>query len=394
VSSIGDVFTGKTPSTSNKNFWNGNIPFITPADINKTKYVYRTERHVTLSGAEQSRILPKNTVLIVCIGSTIGKIALTDKDSVTNQQINSIICNKDSVEPEFVYYSILFRSSLLKSFSGIAAVPIVKKSLFEQFKVPIPPVSEQKAIIQVLGIVDSAIELADTVIAKTERLKKGLMQQLLTRGIGHTEYKETKLGKIPRDWLVKRIGDVCKVVTGGTPSTQHPEYFGGNVKWLKSGDIKKLYMYDTEEKITQLGIEKSNAKIHPACSVAIALSGRGQTRGRTTVLKEPMACSQSVAIMILNSELKPEYLHYNLSNRYMEIRNLTGNLDRSGLNLSIVSDIQIPVPSIAEQEEIALVLITVDKRIELEKEEKMRLGHIRQGLMDLLLNGKIRIKVD
>jgi type I restriction enzyme S subunit len=153
-------------------------------------------------------------------------------------------------------------------------------------------------------------------------------------------------------------------------------------------------MYDTEEKITQLGIEKSNAKIHPACSVAIALSGRGQTRGRTTVLKEPMACSQSVAIMILNSELKPEYLHYNLSNRYMEIRNLTGNLDRSGLNLSIVSDIQIPVPSIAEQEEIALVLITVDKRIELEKEEKMRLGHIRQGLMDLLLNGKIRIKVD
>ena len=220
------------------------------------------------------------------------------------------------------------------------------------------------------------------------------MQQLLTRGIGHTEYKETKLGKIPRDWLVKRIGDVCKVVTGGTPSTQHPEYFGGNVKWLKSGDIKKLYMYDTEEKITQLGIEKSNAKIHPACSVAIALSGRGQTRGRTTVLKEPMACSQSVAIMILNSELKPEYLHYNLSNRYMEIRNLTGNLDRSGLNLSIVSDIQIPVPSIAEQEEIALVLITVDKRIELEKEEKMRLGHIRQGLMDLLLNGKIRIKVD
>jgi type I restriction enzyme S subunit len=78
----------------------------------------------------------------------------------------------------------------------------------------------------------------------------------------------------------------------------------------------------------------------------------------------------------------------------MEIRNLTGNLDRSGLNLSIVSDIQIPVPSIAEQEEIALVLITVDKRIELEKEEKMRLGHIRQGLMDLLLNGKIRIKVD
>jgi type I restriction enzyme S subunit len=265
--------------------------------------------------------------------------------------------------------------------------------LVKSLRIPLPSLSEQRGIVGVLGVVDSVIAKTGEVIAKTERLKKGLMQTLLTRGIGHKEYKQTPIGTLPKEWKIEKIGNVCKVVTGGTPSTKHPEYFGGNIKWLKSGDIKKLYIYDTEEKLTQLGVENSNAKIHPANSVAIALSGRGLTRGRTAVIKEPMACSQSVAIMIPNSELLPEYIHYNLSNRYLEIRNLTGHFDRSGLNLSIVSDIEIPMPSIAEQEKITSILVTIDKKLELEKDEKAKLERIKQGLMDLL-TGKIRVKVD
>ena len=76
----------------------------------------------------------------------------------------------------------------------------------EDFQVPLPPMREQRAIVGVLGIVNSALELADRVIAKTERLKKGLMQQLLTHGIGHTEYKNTPIGKIPKEWECQAIG--------------------------------------------------------------------------------------------------------------------------------------------------------------------------------------------
>jgi type I restriction enzyme S subunit len=200
-----------------------------------------------------------------------------------------------------------------------------------------------------------------------------------------TDFEETSIGKIPIGWNVEKIGDVCNVVTGGTPSTKHAEYFGGNVKWLKSGDIKKVYIYDTEEKITQLGVENSNAKIHPPNSVAIALSGRGQTRGKTAVIREPMACSQSVAIMVPMSELLPEYLHYNLSNRYLEIRNLTGNLDRSGLNLSIVSDIKIPLPALDEQKRITEVLGVVDSAVELADKVIAKTERLKKGLMQKLL---------
>ena len=180
ISLIGDTSTGKTPSTQNDEYWNGEIPFITPADIKESKYVYETERHVTPKGAEQSNLLPKDTVLTVCIGSTIGKVALTYKESVTNQQINSIICDKEIAEPHYVYYALLFRSHLLKSFSGVAAVPIVKKSLFEQFRIPIPPLPEQSKIAEILSSVDSKLELERKEKARLERIKRGLMDLLLT----------------------------------------------------------------------------------------------------------------------------------------------------------------------------------------------------------------------
>jgi len=177
---IGKITTGKTPSTSNRAYWNGDIPFITPADIKEGKYIYQTERCVTSQGTQQiGFILPANAVLVVCIGSTIGKTGLTYKESVTNQQINSIICNNDTSK-HYVYYATTFRADLLRSFSGVAAVPIIKKSLFEQVKFPLPPLPEQQKIAEILGGVDGRLELLRKRKERLERIKKGLMNDLLT----------------------------------------------------------------------------------------------------------------------------------------------------------------------------------------------------------------------
>ena len=177
---LGKITTGKTPSTSNSAYWNGTIPFITPADVRKEKYVYETERHVTSQGAQEIGFtLPADTVLVVCIGSTIGKTGLTYMESVTNQQINSIVCNEDT-NKDYVYYATTFRADLLRSFSGVAAVPIIKKSLFEQFKLPLPPVHEQKKIADILGAIDERLELLRKRKERLERVKKGLMDVLLT----------------------------------------------------------------------------------------------------------------------------------------------------------------------------------------------------------------------
>ena len=181
INSIGDVITGKTPSTSNKLFWNGDIPFITPGEIAVGKYANQSNRYLTLKGVDNvAKLLPKDTVMVVCIGSTIGKVAMTFQDSVTNQQINSIICDGDIADPSFLFYSISRKSMLIKSIAGTAAVPIIKKSLFEQITIPLPPLPEQKKIAEILSTVDRKIELERKRKEKLERIKKGLMNDLLT----------------------------------------------------------------------------------------------------------------------------------------------------------------------------------------------------------------------
>jgi len=180
IKNIGNIITGKTPPTKNKIYWNGNIPFITPADIKQNKYINNTERNVSNEGVRRiGYILPKESVVVVCIGSTIGKIGLTSKESVTNQQNNSIVCKK-KINPHYVYYALLLRSKILKSFSGIAAVPIINKTLFGNLEIPLPPLPEQQKIAEILSTVDSRLEILRKRKGKLEKIKKGLMNDLLT----------------------------------------------------------------------------------------------------------------------------------------------------------------------------------------------------------------------
>ncbi|MEW6002705.1 MAG: restriction endonuclease subunit S [Nitrospirota bacterium] len=180
IKNIGKVITGKTPPTSNQEFWNGEIPFITPVDIQEAKYVNKAERNITLKGAEKvGTLLPKDTVLVVCIGSTIGKVALTYSQCISNQQINAVIVGDDN-NSHYVYYAISFKSGFLRSFSGTAAVPIIKKSLFETLKLPLAPLPEQQEIADILGSVDEKLDLLKEKKERFKKIKKGLMNDLLT----------------------------------------------------------------------------------------------------------------------------------------------------------------------------------------------------------------------
>ena len=174
-------------------------------------------------------------------------------------------------------------------------------------------------------------------------------------------------------WPVKRIGDICDVMTGGTPSKGNPEYFeGGKIRWLVSGDIHRKEIVDCEGRITQLGLENSNAKYLPVNSVLIALNGQGRTRGTVAMLRTEATCNQSlVSIYPKNrKEVLPEYVYVNLDGRYEEIRRITGDdgNDRRGLNMALVKSIEIPVAPLGEQKRIVkmlgLAFRGIDKTIE------------------------------
>jgi type I restriction enzyme S subunit len=161
-------------------------------------------------------------------------------------------------------------------------------------------------------------------------------------------------------WETKKIGDICHLMTGGTPSRSNPEYFGGETRWLVSGDIHQGQIFDCEGRITEAGMKDSNAKLLPVNSVMIALNGQGKTRGTVALLRTEATCNQSLVSIYPNDpkKLLPEFLYVNLHGRYQEIRQMTGDSgnDRRGLNMILIRNIEIPVPPLPEQKRIVAIL--------------------------------------
>jgi len=163
-----------------------------------------------------------------------------------------------------------------------------------------------------------------------------------------------------KGWQIKKIGDVCRLMTGGTPSRKKPDYFGGDIRWLVSGDIHQAEIFDCEGRITQEGMKNCNAKLLPVNSVMIALNGQGKTRGTVALLRTPATCNQSLVSISPNDpdELMPEFLYVNLHGRYQEIRTMTGDSgnDRRGLNMMLIRGIEIPIAPLSEQQRIVGLL--------------------------------------
>lgn len=161
---------------------------------------------------------------------------------------------------------------------------------------------------------------------------------------------------LPSGWRWVELGEVCEVATGGTPNTGIAEYYGGNIAWMKSGDVKGTYIDDATHQISEEGLQNSNARVHPRGTVLLAMSGQGKTRGLSAILRIEAACSQSVAAILPNEYLLPEIIHYWLMAHYDDTRGITGDNERSGLNLRLVRNIFIPIPPLSEQKRIAAIL--------------------------------------
>ncbi len=179
ISELGIVSTGGTPSTSSQEFWNGDIPWITPTDITHSKNIFTSERKISQKGLQSIRQIPANSLLVTCIAS-IGKNAILRRDGACNQQINAVVPNED-IDVDFLFYAIELSSDRLKASAGITATLIVSKALFEKFQLlaPVCP-NEQTAIATILSDMDAEIQALEQRLGKTRQIKQGMMQELLT----------------------------------------------------------------------------------------------------------------------------------------------------------------------------------------------------------------------
>ena len=383
---IADIRNGATPSTHISANWDGSIPWCTPTDITNApgKYLTETARSITdngLAGCGAS-LLPAGALLL-CSRATIGEIKIALSPICTNQGFKSLVCTKQ-VHNEFLYYLILtLKPRLVQKAIGSTFLEIGKHAL-ASMEVRLPLLKEQRAIAEALSDVDGLLESLELLIAKKRAIKQATMQQLLTG--------KTRLPGFSDEWKTKRIRDFTDCIAGGTPSTFISEYWGGAIRWMSSGELNDKIIFDVEGRITDLGLRESNTKIIPPKCTLIGLAGQGKTRGTVAFSKIELCINQSIAAIYPNESFFPEYLYHNLDARYDELRGMsTGDGGRGGLNLQIIRAIDLPFPTIDEQCAIATVLSDMDAEIAALEQRRDKTHALKQGMMQQLLTGKIRL---
>jgi len=276
-------------------------------------------------------------------------------------------------------------------------VPHVDKNVLENLTLLLPPLPEQQKIAEILSTVDSAIEKVNQAIEKTQRLKKGLMQELLTKGIGHKEFKDTEIGRIPKEWEVVRLGEVAQVKGGKRLPKGH-----------KLVDYKTPYPYIRVVDFKNMSIDTKNIKyllpethsmIHrytiSSNDVYISIAGTVGLVGLVPEQLDSANLTENAAKLCNLKNVSKEFLAYVLSSSKIQnqIRSLAGKAQQPKLALFRIEKIKLPLPPLPEQQKIAEILSTVDKRLELLRAKKEKLERIKKGLMNDLLTGRRRIRI-
>ena len=222
---IGKIVTGKTPPTIRVELFGEDYPFITPSDIPtfKERYLSNTERGLSADGYKkmQSIVLPPASVCVVCIGSTIGKICLTSKECITNQQLNSIIINKNKFNPLYIYYAIRNYIPEIKVITGGtgAGKSILNKTSFGNLEISLDENKDiQTKIAKILSNYDDLIENNNRRIKILEEMAHKIYKEWFVdfKFPGHetTTFKDSELGKIPSNWEIKEVSDISKLYKG------------------------------------------------------------------------------------------------------------------------------------------------------------------------------------
>lgn len=283
------------------------------------------------------------------------------------------------------YLNLLSKTPKLKNYFALSCVGVdIEKMLFriEDWKkrvVKIPSIEEQREVVSFFDIFNRKLEKQRGKIKQLEQFKKGMMQKIFSQELQFRDEDGGEFGEWENYKLEKLL---TRISPGATPSTLEPSYWGGEIPWASSGEINLRNIYDVEKRITSLGFKNSSTSIIPRGSVLIALAGQGKTRGKVAINHIELTTNQSLAAMIPNDLLLVQYLFFDLEYRYEELRNLSaGDGGRGGLNLKLLKNLKMEVPSVKEQEKISYFLLMLDTKIEKEKEKLMILEEQKRGFM-------------
>jgi len=324
---------------------------------------------------EITKKVTKNDILI-SVRAPVGETNLAPYDICIGRGLAGIRVNKEVGNYLFYFYYLKYISNKIQNFSSGSTFKAIGKDEIKRIILAVPPLPEQQKIAEILSTVDEGIEVCDKKIEKLERYKKGKMQQLLTKGIGHKKFKKSEIGEIPEGWEVVKVKNLFE-------KAKNKRIIGIKTKeYLKEG---KFPIIDQSNKFIS-GYTNDENRVYKG-DLPIIIFG-----DHTKIFKFldfPFALgADGTKILILKKNYNIKYIYYILN--FIKFQN-----EGYRRHIDILREKVIAISSNSiEQQKIAEVLSTIDELIELEKQKKEKLERYKKGLMNDLLTGRKRVKIN
>lgn len=342
-------------------------------------------KHISASAKEAERYtLTVGDVIFNNTNSNdwVGKTAVFDQEGeyVFSNHMTRLRAQRELVMPEYLASYLHFLWAM--GYSKTRAKHWVSQAGIEgaalaSFKIPLPTLPEQQRIVDVLRQAEAVTKLRNDFDELLTRTKRKLFIEMF--GDPNPKFNT--------QWPSVKLGSFVTIGTGGTPSREQDDSYGGTLAWVKSTDLKDNVITSTEERVSELGIQRSNAKTYPKQTVMLAMYGQGQTRGRTGKLLIEAACNQACAALLPSDELLPDYLWVWLQLSYESVRALGRGGQQENLNLDIVRGIKVPKPPVPLQQEFSRRLTQLLETVKASRLSRTRMDTLLKVLRVEALTG-------
>ncbi len=300
---LGEIKTGSTPSTSADEFWGGEVPFVTPSELDAGQPIIAAPRTLTLAGVNNSRLVKANAILVCCIGS-LGKIGVAGRDLVTNQQINSIEFDESKVHPRYGFHACRQLKSHLVSIAPATTVPIVSKSKFAELEIPVPPPHDQLRIAAILDKAEAIRAKRREALAQLDYLTQSIFMNMFGDPVTN-----------PKSWQTGiTLGEVAEIVSGITKGRKLAGKATREIPYLAVANVQDMKLsLDTVKRIDATEDEIFRYALKDG-DLLLTEGGDPDKLGRGTLwhgeLAECIHQNHIFRVRLTSDKLTPHYLNW------------------------------------------------------------------------------------
>lgn len=396
LSDFGKIQSGGTPSTTMAEYWGGNIAWCTPSDITSTptKYINVTERTITEAGLNNSAatVMPAGSILL-CTRATIGELKINSIPMATNQGFKNITVN-NSGNAEFLYYLLQTKKSRMLDLAIGSTFLEISKTALSKILLQIPMRDEQNKIADALSDMDNLVVVLEKQIAKKKAIKQGAMQELLTG--------KRRLPGFSEEWETKKLEDYCSLITKQT-GFDYSAYIKPALITRKMPNTFPMiqtinfrgrkFAFETDYYIPKsVAIQFPNIILNKKCVlfsiVGASVGNVGLYPGSITAF-----CGGAIGITRFRNEQDAEWVYNYMSSPdgQSQIQYVTKGGAQATVTIADIRNFKIPTPEKGERDAISGILENMDHEIEALEKKLAKYRQIKQGMMQQLLTGKIRL---